>query len=621
VAVTSLLVFTGSAVWWMFTAKGPDDALVDKANVAGALFGAAGLIVSAIMWAVRDRGADALISDDQLDAAADRLARATLAGWDEQAWTRGINAPVPAAVRWTWAADDVAISAGELHGATGDGFTHGAVTALRDQLYRNLPAGRARLVILGAPGSGKTGAMLLLLLDILKERTTDPVPLWLTLGSWNPRIPLLRWASSIMARDYPSQVGAGAAGTYLAWELLRAGKVALFLDGLDEMPRSHRKRALDAIERQTRNLKVVLTSRPVEYRQALGGGRIFDAAVVQTLPLDPGQAEHFLLRDQLGERRSAWADVVKDFQVRPDGVAARTLVTPLALSLARDTYRVSGDPHDLLDEVQFPSTDVLLAYLLQRLLVQAYPDEDERERALRRLRWLAHRMGSRRDLAWWLIPPTGLIRRSPRALARRRKKADRPSPAPVTAGLTDSRLLLAAVLSTFAFAFMAVPLLSLQTLGDLGALRGGPAIVAGLVVGGLAGKGIDHVLRNWTQPLADSPAVTPLEAYRAELSYEARAALICAALGLAVTLSLNWLIGAMSAVACLLTFAYGPAVALWLLQAGLFARGAGWIDFMRLLPEAQDRQVLRQVGPVYQFRHAALQNHLATGDPTVATGR
>jgi hypothetical protein len=36
------------------------------------------------------------------------------------------------------------------------------------------------------------------------------------------------------------------------------------------------------------------------------------------------------------------------------------------------------------------------------------------------------------------------------------------------------------------------------------------------------------------------------------------------------------------------------------------------VNFRHLLEDALDRQLLRQAGTVYQFRHAALQDHLAT---------
>jgi hypothetical protein len=35
------------------------------------------------------------------------------------------------------------------------------------------------------------------------------------------------------------------------------------------------------------------------------------------------------------------------------------------------------------------------------------------------------------------------------------------------------------------------------------------------------------------------------------------------------------------------------------------------VKFIRVLGDAHQRQVLRQAGAVYQFRHAELQDHLA----------
>jgi hypothetical protein len=51
---------------------------------------------------------------------------------------------------------------------------------------------------------------------------------------------------------------------------------------------------------------------------------------------------------------------------------------------------------------------------------------------------------------------------------------------------------------------------------------------------------------------------------------------------------------------------------LWLgmAQVGWAVQGRP-VRFMRLLETALQRQVLRQAGAVYQFRHAALQDYLA----------
>lgn len=107
-------------------------------------------------------------------------------------------------------------------------------------------------MILGGPGAGKTTAMLLLI-DILEhpgEGSGEPAPVWLTLGGWNPgTTPLQAWAADRLDRDYPGLAAYGGPGT--AAELIRTGRVTLFLDGLDEMAPALRGRALEAIERET----------------------------------------------------------------------------------------------------------------------------------------------------------------------------------------------------------------------------------------------------------------------------------------------------------------------------------------------------------------------------------
>ncbi|MGQ0777870.1 MAG: hypothetical protein ACT4NY_26250 [Pseudonocardiales bacterium] len=57
--------------------------------------------------------------------------------------------------------------------------------------------------------------------------------------------------------------------------------------------------------------------------------------------------------------------------------------------------------------------------------------------------------------------------------------------------------------------------------------------------------------------------------------------------------------------------AVGSARMVRLTQLILMITGTGRVNFIQLLEDAYQRQVLRQAGTLYQFRHAELQEHLA----------
>ncbi|MEV6228001.1 hypothetical protein AB0L88_09005 [Saccharopolyspora shandongensis] len=267
-------------VVWMFTGPVAHDTAVSNSQVLGALAGVAALAVTVtVLWPRGSRRGTEPLSAAHAQAAIAYLANETLRYWRIQAKERHITTPSPASVHWSWASAEVAVPAPELHPdlpvassepmldeAAPQLLTAGVVTELREHLYERLDDTRHRIVVLGGPGAGKTAAMLLLLIDILEHRPPDsdqPVPVWLPLGGWNPQTStLLEWAAATLTRDYPGLSAPAHGGPGTAAELIRTGRIALFLGGLDEMAPATQAAALKSIDREIAGLKIVLTSRP-----------------------------------------------------------------------------------------------------------------------------------------------------------------------------------------------------------------------------------------------------------------------------------------------------------------------------------------------------------------------
>jgi hypothetical protein len=617
-------------------------------------------------------------------AAANTLARQMDTKWLQEAAHRRIITPAPATVRWGWAADELTASRQDVARppAPGTGppplpdlevpgelLGSGVVTYLHKEVYAKLPHGR--LVLLGGPGAGKTGAMILLLLaaldyrrSVAKEvRSEVPVPVWLTLGGWNPASTTLHeWAVATMNRDYPvllaPEYGPDAAG-----ELLNKKRVALFLDGLDELPEGLRAQALERLNEEARALRVVVTSRPEEYQNALQAGSLDNTAVIELRPVRPAAAADYLLKDQVGPGRQRWLQVCDYIKNYPDSIAAEALNNPLNLSLARQAYS-SQDPIELAEPTRFRTVKAVREHLVARLLITAYPDEHQRTHATLWLAWLAHHMGTGTELYWWDIPTW---------IPRRQLRVTRGLAIGLGVGLgmglglgvgTPSVGLISGLAAgTIAALFIGlvsgiefgrarephilVPhwprsrdflrigrvmagtgIVVGSVAGLTVALTAGPALglvtaeVTGLVVGLTAG-----ILDLWAIPIASSPSATPTATYRAD---RRTSLLYGVASGFAFAVSFTFpyytpLDILYSSATLLLGLGFGLAVGqvpmVKFTELALTYQGWGRVHFRRILEDAYERQILRQAGACYQFRHAELKSHFAASYASLETRR
>jgi hypothetical protein len=134
-----------------------------------------------------------------LGAIADELAAAIGDQWEREAAVRRLNDPYPLPIRWVptdsppsdeWEALVTLASSGAGWPVPAGTWAAepselaGAGNQLADVLGR-VPTGR--LVVLGAPGSGKTMLMVRLILDLLQRRSRgEVVPVLVSAASWNP---------------------------------------------------------------------------------------------------------------------------------------------------------------------------------------------------------------------------------------------------------------------------------------------------------------------------------------------------------------------------------------------------------------------------------------------------
>ncbi|HEX3589269.1 MAG TPA: hypothetical protein VHV74_06525 [Pseudonocardiaceae bacterium] len=263
-------------------------------------------------------------------------------------------------------------------------------TALVDVLERH-----RGLLVLGAPGAGKTTMLLTFLEDLLDRAARDdigPIPVVFQLASWpSDAKPLAEWfVGELCGPLY------GLAPD-LARDWIANDRVLPLLDGLDEVALDHRlacARAIDDFHRAHRILPLIVSSRIADY-DALGLRLSLDTALV-IQPLTRTQTEDYL--DRLGEPLAGLRDALDREQSLWE-----LLRTPFLLNVAVRAY------HGL------PAADVSAAGALegqQAHLLAAFVDRALRRRqagprvrtsdAVRMLAFVARALGQKLESYFFL---------------------------------------------------------------------------------------------------------------------------------------------------------------------------------------------------------------------------
>lgn len=626
-----------------------------------------------------------------VDELADRLAEAVRNQWSAAATERGLLEPTPLPIRWRRCSQPVV--AGPPNTATTPRATGGTFDPLPGidritpkqlregthrtlhRIYGGLASGR--LILTGGPGTGKSSAAILLLLDALRyrdqipldQRAQVPVPVLFTLHGWDPdSTPVQEWLATKLTELPPLT---GRHGRQHATDFLTTGRIAVFLDGLDEIPESIRPTALQALSRQATTFRLVLLSRTTELATAAHQHILTGAAALELKPLTPSDAATYLEHGLTDPPPPPWQKLIRTLNTSTNGPLACALTSPLTITLLRDIYpptptttTPTGTVDELLDTTRFPHPDDITHHLLDHAIAAAYTPQPGQpsppytpDTARHILTLIAQQLRDRntRDLAWWTI--SDWIPRTPRTLISALLGTISGGLGGLVGGLAgglvvDLERALTIGLTVGPAAMLVVGLV----VGFKGTERPTPirrfrwrqvrwrrfptytlafglvvGLAAMLVVGLAAGLAVGLVVGLVTGFMAsfaealgapDTPrTVRPTDLRRGDTIFWLTFGLTFGlTLGLALGL-VGWLLDDL-ATGLAAGFSLTPLV------LGIAITGTGaWKAtvsqiYLRLyhhaplrlghfLEDAHTRHLLRTVGPIYQFRHATLQDRLA----------
>lgn len=390
---------------------------------------------------------------------------------------------------------------------------------------------RRDLLILGAPGAGKTVLMLQLARDLLKRAESDEasaIPVIFNLSSWaDKHLPLAEWLVERLSVEY--QVSRPLAQRWIDNE-----KLLPLLDGLDEVRHEQREACIQAINTfraKHRTVDMVVCSRIADYEQLSSRLNLQGALLLH--PLTEAQVDAELDRHDMGAMRQVMA-------VEPD---LRTMAqTPFLLNTMIFTYAGSQ-----LGEVErFDNAKERLIHLFDRYTLKQFRLSSNEDYTMAQTRhylgWMANGM-VRLKQSVFFIETLGTD-----WLENRRHKRQ--------------FLLLSPFIGTF-FGLIASVLIG----GAVGTML--DETFAGAVFGAIAGTVISLILGYW---LSMQPTIRPAE--RIVWRWSLKALLQ----GILIGLAIGGLIGVVSGIIVGVDFAisagvmYGLIIGITAIVAGGFEK-------------------------------------------------
>lgn len=240
------------------------------------------------------------------------------------------------------------------------------------------------LLILGAPGSGKTTMLLDLARDLITRAEEDeklPIPVVFNLLAWGEkRLPLGRWLVDELWYRYavPRKIGE----TWIGQK-----ELVFLLDGLDEINAQHRKACVEAIHRFQQDhgpVGMVVCSRSTEYEEMHFQIRLQSAVVLQPLTRDQVYAYLKGTSKQLSAARELLSH---------DQPFQELTESPLMLSIMMLAYSgLSSEELGMLDTIDKRRTHLFDTYVRRMFDRRGKNHRYEPQQTVQWLTWLARQL-------------------------------------------------------------------------------------------------------------------------------------------------------------------------------------------------------------------------------------
>ncbi|MBZ0280435.1 MAG: NACHT domain-containing protein [Anaerolineae bacterium] len=263
-----------------------------------------------------------------------------------------------------------------------------------DSLAQTFKNANHKLLILGAPGGGKTVLLLQLAQHLLEEAKTKgkPVPVVFNLSSWGATGGSMKdWLIAELKRNY-------GANTKYAKELINGDSLIYLLDGLDEVAKASRDKCVAELNTFiTLERQLVVCSRTAEYGELTTKLSISEA--VEAQPLTETQFEAYLKQHISSE---TVANIIAT--LREDDDVWGEANKPLFINILISTYR-DGKPFqpeqiqgDTRQKVQNLLIEPYVVRQLQNVPNAPYASAETR----RHLAWIGWWMNKREQTVFYL---------------------------------------------------------------------------------------------------------------------------------------------------------------------------------------------------------------------------